>query len=380
VQFQDLAAFLAQDREQAEKARQAALEEHTERMALQQQIRQEQKAEAEARRIAPCDGSDPRKVRAWMREVEMSMGFTDQTIYVAAHSATGDLRVEIELFMEGNRNRATWDALKNHLSDAFLLPQEEEKLRHEITRMKQGPYETCQAYGRRFRALADLAYPPTMSNIGPVRNTDQNRILRDAYVQGLKDSTIRQRLCWEARPDTYQQAMFRVSTYSNDDFVFKRLDNPTQFNRNEEPMEIGLLNQGYQQPIYPHQPHQPPQPSQQSYQPAYQPQPSQVNQVAQPPQDQTHESSMAKDIRELKRQMSGLAAQFTKQMSMNSQPRQPSNSQPQQQQRVYQFTQDGRPVCAYCGKAGHLARECMKRKAQRQMANQRNPSNQQGNY
>ena len=48
--------------------------------------------------------------------------------------------------------------------------------------MKEKAYEGTAAYGRRFRDAADLGYP--VAN----RNADQNRIMKDAYLRGLREA------------------------------------------------------------------------------------------------------------------------------------------------------------------------------------------------
>jgi hypothetical protein len=364
VHFQDLAAFLEQDRLLAQESRQAAQREHEQRLALQLEATAQAKADAEAKRIPPCDGSNPDLLRNWMRDVDMATNYSDRAVYIAAHSATGDLRVELEhhLAAAPNRHRVTWDALKKYLADAFLLPNEDERLRTDITKMKQGPYETCASYGRRFRTAADLAYPPRITNVGPARSDVENRLLRDAYIIGLRDKPIRQKLTLDTHPDTYQQAIYKVSTLAADNTRWEDLEKKRSLLlREDEPMEIGMMQAPHQHRI------------------------NRMDQcitedIRTQPQAQLmpiSEPSLSQDVKELKRQMSGLVTQFTKLMasqqtfstkrSNNQQTQQQQQQQqPRQNQYTYAFTPEGRPICAYCSKPNHLARECLKRKADRQ--------------
>ena len=131
------------------------------------------KAEAQVKRIAKCDGASTRRLRQWFADVELTQPYTPYSVYVASQSAEGVLRTELERSLNAlpDRSQATWPALKKHLSDTFLSKHEADRLRDEVDKLQQGPYEVSGAYGRRFREAANLGYPTAQ------RNADQQRIM-----------------------------------------------------------------------------------------------------------------------------------------------------------------------------------------------------------
>ena len=68
-----------------------------------------------------------------------------------------------------------WTELKEHLLASFLHVDEASALRDEVEKTSQSAYEPEEGYNRRFREVADAAYPVTL------RNDDQHRILIRAY-------------------------------------------------------------------------------------------------------------------------------------------------------------------------------------------------------
>ena len=124
-------------------------------------------AQAQAKRVAGCDGSTTRRLRQWFRDVELTIPYTKRTLFVAAQTAEGALRVELERFLDTAEDRRTveWNEVKAHLTTTFLSKHEADRMRDEIEKVQQGAYETTAAYGRRFRETADLGYPKDNRNV-----------------------------------------------------------------------------------------------------------------------------------------------------------------------------------------------------------------------
>ena len=148
--------FISEERTDRAMTR-AVLERDREERARQQEMNSErqqahharQHAEALAKRVPHCEGSSPGTVREWLREVDLTIPYSDDTVYIATQTAQGPLRRELEHFLSQYvRELITWDQLRAHLQDSFLSPHEQERLRHEITKFKRRPYETTQSYGR----------------------------------------------------------------------------------------------------------------------------------------------------------------------------------------------------------------------------------------
>ena len=123
-------------------------------------------------RITTCDGSSTEAVRNWMREVDMALEQVGNGHIIEAVSSTvsGPLRWETEQ-QHVQRAAVPWPALRDHLQRSFLHTDEAAALRDEVERTRQSAYEPDAAYSRRFREVADAAYPANN------RNDDQNRII-----------------------------------------------------------------------------------------------------------------------------------------------------------------------------------------------------------
>ena len=299
-----------------------------------------QKADTQVKRVPKCDGSTPTLVREWLREVTLTANYSDKTVYIASQSATGAMRREIEHFLDAqpNRHAVTWPQLRAHLEQAFLSPHEDDKLRHEVEQIKQAAYETTASYGRRFREAADLAYPAP--GAAAQRNADQTRLLLRAYMRGLRDRRIVERLVREGRPADFSAAMTLVQAYEADDYrLHLALNEGVIEGRMEEPMEIGAVGGA----------------------------------PADPP-------ALVRDMAEIRRQVNGLTTQFTRLMATLNQappapmPPQASGGSGNPRRRddrdagyaaaypAPSHDQGPGPLtCNYCHRQGHIARNCRRR-------------------
>ncbi len=172
----------------------------------------------------------------------MTIPYSNKTVYVAAQTAEGALQREIERYLDAqpNRNNVTWSLLRTHIQTSFLSAHEEDRLRDEVDKTKQNAYEGTASYGRRFSDVCDLAYPADN------RNPDQHRVMKIAYMKGLRDSHLVERLVKEGKPDTFLQAMNYVAQYTSDDYILnKALEGASSvdISRQEEPMEVGAVSQ-----------------------------------------------------------------------------------------------------------------------------------------
>jgi hypothetical protein len=279
--------------------------------------------------------------------VDLTLPYSSRTVYIATHTAQGALQREVEHFLSLQLNRDTvdWPTLKAHVRKAFLSPHEDERLRHEVEKLRQTAYETTASFGRRFREAADLAYPHVIQGGAPTRNTDQQRLLLRCYLRGLRDRCIVERLIREGRPDTYEGAMKLVLKYEADDYRLKMALEDTPLDRVEEPMEVGAI--GVTQP--------------RSSTPASAPAGSQLE----------------KDFNDMRRQIQGMTQQFTKLMSALQggsarRDRARGGERRRSAARRHRFTEDGKPVCSNCEKVGHMLKECRSRNQGRSADSQNN--------
>jgi len=314
-------AFITSERNDRAAAREAGHQQHQQRQVTAVETACRHKAEAQAKRVPSCDGANTKSVREWLREIGFTIPYSDLTVYIAARTAEGTLRREVERYLadQPNRDAVTWDQLKLHIQHAFLSPHEADKLRDEVQAIKENAYEGTAAYSRRFRDTADLGYPPAH------RNDDQHRIMKDAYLRGLQDHKLVERLVKEGRPANFMAAITLVEQYSSDDYALQRaMDGVGATHpgaRREEPMEIGVT-------------------------------------TATTGTGETE--TLRRDVVQIQKQVTGMTKQITRLsaavgVSGSANTKRVSNFKPKGK---YQFTPEGVPICVRCERPGHVIREC----------------------
>ena len=317
---------------------------HPEQMAMLQNCMQAQlgrystnerrhKVEDLVKRTHICDGSNYRALKRWLRELDYVQNYTtDETVRidVALQTADGELRDELEQFLTTYaasaaphpipRNQTPWNDLKDHISKTFMPPNEVEELKEKLLKMKQGPGETIATFNRRFKAAAEEAYPTAQ------RNQDQQQTLMKAYLAALLDLQVRRPVVHSA-PQTLAEAMLKATEVALAEKRLEAMDSPAP--RAEEPMDIS----------------------------AVQPTPTLLNET---------------DINQLIDQK--LAALSISAIShaplikhSKFQPKHPKqNSRSSGSNTRYTnplaWTVDGQPICYECGKANHLAKQCLLRR------------------
>ena len=102
-------------------------------------------------------------------------------------------------------------------------------LKDELDRVTQSAFEPTQCYVRRFRELADMAYPIN------TRNVDQERLLIKTFARGLASDAIAAKLV-EGEPISLEAAVILVAKFCSRQDAYSRLG---RVHRSEEPMEIG---------------------------------------------------------------------------------------------------------------------------------------------
>ena len=267
------------------------------------------------KKIDPCDGSSPQKVRDWVLDIEMTLPYInadDASVRtIVEDTIVGQLRREYESFQAGQANRAatTWNDIRQHIRAAFLTADENEFLRSNLEKVKQTQFERNVAFSRRFREAADDAYPAAN------RGEAEQRIILTQYIKGLRCRDLVKWLIQETRPTTLQEATTAVERFSADDEKFARLG-WLDDNRQVEAMEVGAV----------------------------------------------HQSEMDKKMDGLLRMVTGLQSSFTKLSASTAPTSVPSKSSASQPNRPAQ-SQRSTGKCFYCDKPGHLKRDCRKRAA-----------------
>ena len=149
---------------------------------------------------------------------------------VITKTVTGPLRFETERFIEGYMNNhqagraaVPWNEICDHVTAQFFNIDEAAALRDNL------PKKPEIQYARRFREVADVAYPVALCN------ADQDRLLVKYFTKGLKSDAMAQKLVEEINPSTLNVAINSIAAINVRKHAYSRLG------RHEEPMEVGAL-------------------------------------------------------------------------------------------------------------------------------------------
>ena len=118
---------------------------------------------------------------------------------IARKTTRGQLYRAIEQRFR-NTPGISWTALKAYISDAFLGTNEQERLRLEMTKQKQGT-DGILVFNRKYRALAEMAYGTKP------RAPDIEKLLIRHYVLALNDRDIGRKIITESAADTLADAL-----------------------------------------------------------------------------------------------------------------------------------------------------------------------------
>ena len=185
------------------------------------------------------------------------------------------------------------------------LCDEQDELQEKLNKLTQAPSESTAAFNRRFKIIADEAYPT------PLRNLDQQQIILKAYLKSLSYVQIKRPIV-HSEPLTLEAAMFKAVQTEQFEKRLNALE-PTI-----EPMDISAV------------------------------------------QKTQAELDISKMIDEKIAAMSISAINNTSQNTVtNRQLQQRRTSRNTRITNPLAWSSDSRPVCYECGKPGHIARQCL---------------------
>lgn len=273
----------------------------------------------------------PEAVQEFLKQMEMVE--PPQRHAVFNRSARGSLlRTGLQWFQE-NQNNPLWQNFRTHLLESFVTADVGLAQQRELRSCQRMPGEAVLSYNRRFKEIADDAYPLP-------RNAEQTAILIQAYAKGLKDDRLREKIVTPNRPDNLQVAMQRVQALES------KVENLAWIGVYHEPMEIDVVSAT--------RPHE------------------KTTSTPKPTYNQVE-----KDVHSLKTQYGKLESKLDRllqgqqsfyQGQQRFHPGQRSFQQGQRPQRGQQTTtpQKEMRACYFCGIVGHLERDCRKKKKQEQ--------------
>jgi len=285
-----------------------AITEHSQRQAIAD----------ECLKVLPCDGADPLLVKRYLRDLNLvEARFRFEVLKRTARD--GLLREVLRHITQ--QPGAGWEIMRTHLIAAFVSQDTDGVIKRELEAVRRQPYETIVSYNRRFRDLAEEAYP-----VGG-RNAEQHEVMTKLYSKGLDNRRLAQKIVTPDWPPSIDVALTRCAATE------KRGDNLQRLGyEGEEPMEIGATTGGKQ-----------------------------------PTADKP-----SLDLQRLQTHIAKLEAQIARQQAQQSRlissrrpedsRRQDRNHGPQDRNHRQGGPRDSRQhttaQCWNCGKSGHLTREC----------------------
>ncbi len=141
--------------------------------------------------------------------------------------------------------------------------------------------------------------------------------MKDAFLLGLRDQKLVERLMKEGRPGDFIAAIALVEQYSSNEGLYAEWVKST---RNEEPMDVGVMTVS----------------------------------------ERAETASLRKEVDNINCQMTGMTKQVNKLCSQQEPryPRSPGRQRPGRQPNRYKFTADGVSIHVKSDKLGHVISEC----------------------
>jgi len=303
--------------------------------------------------IDRCDGLHPQHVRSWVRAIdgwhsEQPDGKSFLLELVKATCA-GELLEEVRrLITDG---LTTWKELRPKVIDHFLSSCEEIRLQVQLESAKQKVGEAPVAYIRRFRADAARAYS------SPRSDSEEERVI-GAFLRGFSDRHFAERMFRKGPLKTLANA---VTLAFDLEAERERMDQMLR-SRGQEPMEVDSATgqSGFEARI------------DQMFK-AIQNLSVQLNRL----ERRRSTPPRADHAQQQRRQTPG---NDRRQPSVRQQPsaprpasQPPATADTPARESSYQWTKDGKPVCAFCRNVGHKRAECRKRQQQQQRQQQHQP-------
>ena len=195
------------------------------------------------------------------------------------------------------RLKVPFSELLTYLQKAFSPNNDIEHVRETLECLRQRSGETLKLFNRKFRDLAELAYPLDK------RTEDHNKLLIKSYIRGLVSRDIA-RTVLRASPTSLQEAMSIAIDGDEVEDALRRLGH-----REEEPMDVSSIVQ-----------------------------------------------KQTSSLESLSRQLDKINSKLAK---VEIQMQQGGTRRPNRRQgNKPSWTADGKPICFSCNSPGHISRHC----------------------
>ena len=262
------------------------------------------------------DGGNLEEFRRWSARIYSNAALLQNnsaTIQLMLRTTLGALKDEIDRYildfvnLNSGKNRldVAYSELLCYLKRTFLPSNDIDHVRDSLDTLQQRSGETLRVFNRKFRDLAELAYPLEQ------RTADQGRVLIRAYIKSLhsKDTA---RAILRASPASLPDAMAMAIDGDEVEDALHRLGH-----RQEEPMDVSAV--------------------------VPKSKPSVTVDILSKQLDKMN-SKIAKMECQLQQ---GVTYRPTRQAGIN-------NSR----------SRNGKPICYFCHQAGHIARHCPRKNPQ----------------
>lgn len=275
-------------------------------------LQMEMRAQGLVKQIRDFSGEGTKRFRDWLKDMERVGNAIDADAEryksLALQTLRGPAADFVARRLEETPNM-NWQQLKQLLLGQFSDEGEAHLALLKLRRLKQAKGESVQNFGERIMSLAGEAYVGQNPNNPLIQSA-----LVEVLVEGVSNDTIARRLIRES-PDTLGEAL-TIATREQQaakSFSMRR--------RVEEPMDVNEL-------------------------------------ASKDGSDQKRLSHLESNIEVLTNQLGKLLEVQGRAKSENGGQR-------------YKWTEDGRPICSHCNKAGHIRRNCysLKSKSGRRQGN-----------
>ena len=268
----------------------------------------ETRAATLASTIRTFNGEGSKQFKAWLKDVER-VGLQvekdpERMRALVLQTLSGGAADFFVRFLKEDPN-PTWNAMRAALSDRFSDYSDVQYSRQELSKLSQRKGECVRNFGERILNLAEDAFPA--EDLG--NSMIQGRLI-EILLNGVRDDRVARKLIRD-RPETFEEAM-RMARFEQQT---SRAYEMRKF-RTEEPMEIDSMDSR-----------------------------NELRRVGDCLQELLH-----------------LTKSQQSSNSQNSRPEQPRQAPTtfRTPERKYEWTQDGRPICAKCQTPGHVQRKCRK--------------------
>lgn len=206
------------------------IEEQRETRETQRRWREEEKLR---QRIPECDGTDADSLKQWLQE--LSTVPLESRAAVMSDTARGTLLLALQQYMRANPD-AQWEGVQTHVIETFISRDHDAVLKEELSKMRRKPFESVTMFSQRFRALADIAYPPGQ------RQALHNERLCQLFAASLDSEEACQRMTRGGQfPATLEQAMERAQRTDQEAAAYRKLTGREKPQRQDMPMEVDAV-------------------------------------------------------------------------------------------------------------------------------------------